>query len=251
MTAAPQAFFEVEPAASWPLDELASQRIRLRRGSALLASGARFSGLYAVRAGSCKAVMTAAGGDEHVAGHYIAGDVIGADAIASGFHDATVVALEDSELALMPLDRIEALARRDPGFQRSVSVLLSREIARDRKAMLMLGTMRAEQRAAGFLLDLSERYGRRGYSPREFVLRLSREDIGSHLGLSQETVSRTLSRLHRSGVLAVRGRSVKLLDREALQRVHTGSTPLSPMSKFASHGIKRKTGRAPTMQAVI
>jgi len=251
MIPAPQASPKAASAEAWPLDELASQRIRLRKGSALLASGARFSGLYAIRAGSCKAVMTGPGGEEHVAGHYIAGDVIGADAIGTGFHDSTVTALEDSEFALLPFDRVEALARRDPGFQRSLSVLLSREIARDRRAMLMLGTMRAEQRVAGFLLDLSERYGRRGYSPREFVLRLSRGDIGSHLGLSQETVSRTLSRFDDAGLLAVCGRRVELRDREALQQVHAETADVSRKSKFASHGIKRKTGRSPTMQAIL
>jgi CRP/FNR family transcriptional regulator len=251
MTPAPQPSPKAVLAGAWPLDELASQRIRLRKGSALLASGARFAGLYAIRAGSCKAVMTGPGGEEHVAGHYIAGDIIGADAIGTGFHDSAVVALEDSELALLPFERVEALARRDSGFQRSLNVLLSREIARDRRALLMLGTMRAEQRVAGFLLDLSDRYGRRGYSPREFVLRLSREDIGSHLGLSQETVSRTLSRFDDAGVLAVRGRSVELLDREALQRMHAETADVSRKSKFSSHGIKRTMGRSSTIQAVI
>ena len=79
--------------------------------------------------------------------------------------------------------------------------------------MLMLGTMRAEQRLAMFLLDLSDRYQARGYSPREFVLRMTREEIGSYLGLKLETVSRLFSRFHREGMLQVDGRNVKLFDR--------------------------------------
>ena len=85
--------------------------------------------------------------------------------------------------------------------------------------MLMLGTMRAEQRLASFLLDLADRYRARGYSSSEFVLRMTREEIGCHLGLKLETVSRLFSRFHKDGLIHVQGREVKLLDRIALQQL--------------------------------
>jgi CRP/FNR family transcriptional regulator, anaerobic regulatory protein len=132
-------------------------------------------------------------------------------------YDATVTALEDSEFCVIPFDRMEALARQNGDFQHRLSLLLSREIARERRVMLMLGTMRAEQRLAAFLLDLADRYRARGYSSCEFVLRMTREEIGSHLGLKLETVSRLFSRFHQEGLILVQGREVKLLDREALQ----------------------------------
>jgi CRP/FNR family transcriptional regulator len=77
--------------------------------------------------------------------------------------------------------------------------------------------MRSEQRLASFLLDLADRYGARGYSSREFVLRMSRQEIGLHLGLSHETVSRLLSTFHRQSLLRVRGRLLTIIDRGALQ----------------------------------
>ena len=200
------------------LEVLPTRRVRLRKGEVLVRNGDAFTGLLAIRCGSCKAVVTAAGGGQQVAAYYLAGDILGAEAIFAGSHDSTITALEDSECCELPLDRIEALAREDATFQRSLSTMLSREIGRGRKVMLMLGSMRAEQRLAAYLLDLAERYRLLGYSPKAFVLRMTREEIGSYLGLSQETVSRLFSCFHAEGLVQVQGREVTLLDASALQR---------------------------------
>ena len=112
----------------------------------------------------------------------------------------------------MPSEQIEKLARRSDPFRRNLHRLLSGEGLRAQTLMIVLGTMRAEQRLAVFLLDLSQRYRAHGYSPCEFVLRMTREEIGSHLGLKLETVSRLFSRFQRVGLIQVQGRTVKLLD---------------------------------------
>src|SRR4029453_9984023 len=150
--------------ATWQLDDLVSQRIRLRKGEVLVRSGDRFCSLYAIRTGSCKSVVTTPGGQQQIAGYHIAGDILGAEAIFATMYDATVTALEDSEFCVIPFERMETLARQNGDFQHRMALLLSREIARERRVMLMLGTMRAEQRLAAFLLDLAERYCARGHS---------------------------------------------------------------------------------------
>ena len=205
--------------AGWQLEDLVSQRVRLRKGEVLVRSGDRFASLYAIRSGSCKSVVTTRGGQQQIAGYHIAGDILGAEAIFVNAYDATVTALEDSEFCVIPFDRMETLARQNGDFQHRMALLLSREILRERRVMMMLGTMRAEQRLAAFLLDLADRYRARGYSSCEFVLRMTREEIGSHLGLKLETVSRLFSRFHQEGLILVQGREVKLLDREALQQL--------------------------------
>ena len=116
---------------------------------------------------------------------------------------------------MLPFTSLEALARDSERMQQTMHRLLAGEIARERTIMLMLGTMRAEQRVAAFLLDLARRYRERGYSSTEFVLRMTREEIGSYLGLKLETVSRLFSHLHREGLVQVQGRVVKLLDLSA------------------------------------
>ena len=116
-------------------------------------------------------------------------------------------------------DGLEKLARLDPAVQHDLNRTLARDIARRQAAMMMLGTMNAEQRMAAFLIDLSQRYLALGYSQTEFVLRLTREEIGSYLGLALETTSRLLSRFHREGLIELNGRAVKLLDLASLKKL--------------------------------
>jgi CRP/FNR family transcriptional regulator len=154
----------------------------------------------------------------------MAGDIIGTDGIGSGAHDCEAVMLEDTEVCALPFQQFAELSRRNSRLQHNLHRLLSREISRQRNVMMLLGTMDAEQRLAAFLLDLSERYQERGYSSREFVLRMTREEIGSYLGLKLETVSRLFSRFQREGLIQVQGRVVKLLDIPTLRQLVNGAS---------------------------
>jgi CRP/FNR family transcriptional regulator len=209
----------VEPEELVQMDPLVARRIRLHKGDALFRAGERFTSLYAIRSGSCKTVLPGEDGQDQVAGYHMAGDVIGTDGIGTEAHDCEAIALEDMEVCGLPFDRVEEFARQNAHFQRSLTRLLSREITRERRVTMILGTMHADQRLATFLLDLAHRYHERGYSSVEFVLRMTREEIGSHLGLKLETVSRLFSRFHEEGLIQVHGRVVKLLDRNALRKV--------------------------------
>lgn len=200
-------------------DKLVSTRIRLRKGDVLFHAGDRFTSLFAVRTGSCKTVAVTHDGSEQVCGHYLPGEVIGYEGIGSEQYSTQAVALEDSEVCVLPFERIEGLAQRTPAFQRFLYRLLSEAIVRERVSTIMLGTMRAEQRLAAFLLDLSNRYRSRGFSSSEFVLRMTREEIGSHLGLKLETVSRLFSRFAEEGLIDVHGRVIRILDAIGLQRL--------------------------------
>ena len=201
------------------IDGLVTTRTRLRKGATLFRTGDRFASLYAIRSGSCKTVALAADGHEQIAGYHMAGEILGLDGIGTDSHGCQAVALEDTEVCALPFERLQALALQSSGFQRNLYRLISREIARGHALILMLGTMHAEQRLAAFLLDLSQRYHARGYSSCEFVLRMTREEIGSYLGLKLETVSRLFSRFQREGLLQVEGRVVKLLDRSSVKQL--------------------------------
>ena len=200
-------------------DRFGTSRMRIHKGDTLYRARDRFSSLYAVRSGSCKTLILTEDGHEQVTAYHMPGEILGFDGIDSGAYFCQVVALEDTELCVLPYEELERLAHHSTTFQRNMHRLLSREIARDRRTMLMLGTMRAEQRLVAFLLDLAQRYHALGYSSCEFVLRMTREEIGSFLGLKLETVSRLFSRFHHDGLIQVQGRVVKLLDRSALERI--------------------------------
>ena len=205
------------------IDELVTARIRLRKGETLFRAGDRFTSLYAIRSGSCKTVSLTEDGHDQVSGYHMAGEIIGTDGIGADRYTSQAVALEDTEVCVLRFERLEAFGRQHVRFQHNLYRLLSREISREGKIALMLGTMLAERRLAVFLLDLSERYRARGYSSCEFVLRMTREEIGSFLGLKLETVSRLFSRFQREGLLQVQGRIVKLLDRASLKRMIEGA----------------------------
>ena len=201
------------------LDTLISSRKRVKRGEALFSVGDRFTSLYAVRSGFFKTCVTTADGRDQVTGFQMAGEIIGLDGIVSDHHACDAVALEDAEVCVMPFNQVEELSRQFTPLQHHVHRIMSREIVRDHSVMLLLGSMRAEERLAAFLLNLVQRLQARGFSPSEFNLRMTREEIGSYLGMTLETVSRTFSKFVDDGIIDVKQRYVHIKDTEALRRI--------------------------------
>ncbi len=198
------------------IDQLTQKRMRVLRHQALYKAGDPFHSVYAVRAGFFKTEGGTGDGRDQITGFQMAGELIGLDGISSGRHACSAVALEDSEVCIIPFNEMEALARAVPALQRSLHRLMSREMVQDHKLLALLGSGTAEERITAFLVDLSRRLSQRGYAASEFVLRMTREEIGRHLGLTLETVSRTLSRLQRQGTIRVQQRLVRIIDPKAL-----------------------------------
>ncbi len=200
------------------LDEISHLKRGYARGDYLYRSGDKFQALYAIHSGSFKTQVLYEDGREQVTGFQMAGEIIGLDAISTDRHTCEAVALEDSEVCELPFTKLEALSREMPSLQRHLHKIMSREIVRDQGIMLLLGSMRAEERLAAFLLNLSQRFAARGQSPTHFQLRMSRREIGSYLGLKLETVSRAFSHFQDDGLIRVKVRSVEILD---LPRLHS------------------------------
>jgi CRP/FNR family transcriptional regulator len=199
------------------LDTLIATRQRFKKGAPIFQGGDRFTALYAIRSGSCKTTVSDQSGREQVTGYHLMGDIIGFDGIGSGRHQCQAVSLEDTEVCEVPFARLEELSSRLPPLQRNLHRLLSREIMRDENLLLVVGSMDAQERIAAFLLNLSQRYQQRGYSSKEFVLRLTRRDIGSYLGMKLETASRLLSRFQSKGLIKIEKSVIRLLDLQALK----------------------------------
>jgi CRP/FNR family transcriptional regulator len=206
------------------LDALVETRRSVKRGELLYGAGEAFRSLYAVRTGFFKTRVAADDGRDHVTGYQMAGELLGFDGIGGERHTCDAVALEDSQVCVLPFAQLEMLSRQFGDLQRQLHKVMSREIVREHGVMLLLGSMRAEERLAAFLLNLTQRLQARGFSPTSLVLRMTREEIGSYLGLKLETVSRTFSKFHDDGVLEVRQRQLRVLDEPAL-RLLVNSTP--------------------------
>ena len=212
------------------LDEVIGKRRRLARDERLYQMGEPFRNLYAIRFGHFKTYQVNAAGEQQITGFQMAGELLGMDAISGDRHQCDAVALEDSEVCEIPFSRLEELFGQVPTLLRHFHRIMSQEITREQNVMLLLGNMRAEQRFAVFLINLSARYAARGYSSSSFQLRMSREDIGNYLGLTIESVSRLLSRFKKQGWIAVDKREVTLLEAAHLKAMAAGTEQCSPMN---------------------
>lgn len=205
------------------LDGLVARRRSVPRGEALFRNGERFEALYAVRTGFFKTCVGSEDGRDQVTGFQMAGELLGLDGISSDHHHCDAIALEDSSVCVIPYAQLEALSREFTVLQHQFHKIMSREIVRDHGVMLLLGNMRAEERLAAFLLNLTQRLQARGFSSSSLVLRMTREEIGSYLGLKLETVSRAFSRFHEDGLLEVRQRQLRVLNQAGLQALVNAS----------------------------
>jgi len=199
------------------LDQIISNRRRIKRGASLFSAGEAFTALYAVRSGFFKTCITSADGRDQVTGFQMMGEIMGLDGIVQDHHSCDAIALEDSEVCIMPFDRIEELSREFGTLQRHIHKIMSREITRDQGVMLLLGNMRADERLAAFLVNLVQRLHARGFSQSEVVLRMTRKEIGNYLGMQLETVSRTFSKFVEDGIIDVNQRHITIKDIEALR----------------------------------
>ncbi|EWM43608.1 cyclic nucleotide-binding domain protein [Bordetella holmesii 30539] len=201
------------------LDDLIKERVRIEKGHTLYELDAALDAVYGVRYGSLKTQLEDASGQLQITGFHLPGEIVGLDGMLESRHVSNAVALEDSEVCVIRLSEIDRVAHHLPSLQQQFRRLMSREITRSHQMLATLGSMRSEQRLAAFLLNLSQRYAALGYSSTQFVLRMSREEIGNYLGLTLETVSRLFSRFAREGLIRINQREVELLDLPGLRQL--------------------------------
>jgi CRP/FNR family transcriptional regulator len=191
----------------------------VKAGQALFRSGEIFDAVYLVRTGFVKTVVLLEDGREQVTGLHMPGEMLGMDGLASGRYASDALALDDSDVCVVPYDRLETLSHGAREVQRHLHRMFSHEIVREQRMMLLLGSMRADERVSAFLLNLSERLTARGYSPSDFVLRLTRDEIGSLLGMKLETVSRIFSKFQKARLIEIDGKHVRIVSIGGLRAV--------------------------------
>ena len=199
------------------LDSIVKRNRPLQRGDHLFRAEEPFRNLFVVKTGAVKTFTQTNDGDEQVVGFHLPGEVLGLDAIQNGHHGCSARALETTAICELPFERLEDLSSNIPSLQHQMFRLLSKEISQEAEMMALLGRSTAEERVASFLLSLSERFKRRGFSATDFFLSMSRQEIGSYLGLALETVSRLFTRFQDEKILKVERKHVQILDMERLR----------------------------------
>lgn len=201
------------------LDAIVKRDRPFHRGEYLFHAGDRFRHLYVVKTGSLKTFSPGTDGEEKVVGFHLPCELLGLDAIQDEIHGCSARALETTAVCDLPFDRLEELATSIPSLQHQMFRLMSKEITHDVEMMTQLGRSTAEERVAAFLVSLSERFSRRGFSATDFFLSMSRQELGSYLGLALETVSRLLTRFQGENILKVDRKHVVITDLDRLKQI--------------------------------
>jgi len=201
------------------LDTIIERKKPIQKGQEIFKAGEEMKSLYAIRSGTLKSYTITEQGDEQITAFHLAGDLVGFDAIGSGSHPSFAQALETAMICEIPYNTLDSLSVSMPKLRQQVLRLMSSEIVSDQEMILLLSKKNAEERLASFIHNLSIRYAARGFSPREFRLSMTRGDIGNYLGLTVETISRLLGRFQKTGMIAVKGKYITVLDQSQLSEL--------------------------------
>lgn len=198
------------------LNSIVQKRRPLKRGDILFSSGQPLDSIYVAREGAFKTVVFNSDGDSQVTGFHLPGEILGLDALGTSLHTCDAIALTLADVCIIPLSELEQVALQIPGLQHQLLKIIGQTINRDQKHIELLSKKNAHERVAIFLHQLAERYKLLGRSEQRFLIPMSREDIGSYLGLVIETVSRTLSKMQDEGLISVNGRDIQILNKDRL-----------------------------------
>jgi CRP/FNR family transcriptional regulator len=221
-------------------EEFLFQHVQFKTGQRIHTIGQPFDTLYIVHSGFLKTVLIDEFGNEQVLSFPMKGDLFGVDGIHTRRYASEAVALSNCDLILLPFKKFTALGRAHIELEHAMYSVMSRELVREQAMVSMLGALSAEARVARFLVSLSERFAEMGYSSKLFNLRMTRHEIGSYLGLTLETVSRTLSAFNEIGLITVDQRSIGIKDVDALKTLRR----LPPSSSRAKQGAAKKAKQA-------
>jgi len=200
------------------ISQVIKARKTLQRGDFIYREGDHFKGILAIKSGSAKLVANDSHGNEHILNILLPGELLGFDGLSTEKHGCAAIALETMTFCILPADSMEQLFQKLPRLTRELFRHSGEKMLED-KNQLVLSKRPAEERLAYFLISLSERLKRRGFSSSEFKLSLTRQEIGNHLGLALETVSRLLKKFQDDGLIAVQNRFIQILDIHALKNL--------------------------------
>ena len=208
------------------LDEIVKRGRPLKKGEFLFRQGDAFGSVFAVRSGSLKTFSVTDLGQEQITGFHLPSELVGLSGMDTELYPVSAQALETTSVCEIPFERLDELSVQLPQLRRQLMRVMSREIRDDQQMMLLLSKKTADERIATFLVNLSARFRARGYSANQFRLAMSRNEIGNHLGLAVETVSRVFTRFQQNEMIDAEGKEVIILKPIELCALAGGSLEL-------------------------
>lgn len=201
------------------LDQIIERKRPLKKGELLFHQGEEFDSVFAVRTGTLKTFNITNSGEEQITGFYCPSELVGLSGIDDNHYPVSAKALETTTVCEIPFSHLEQLSSQIPSLKHQLFRLMSRKICDDQQMMVLLGKKNADEKVASFLLNLSHRFKKRGYSATAFRLSMSRGEIGNYLGLAVETVSRVMTRFQKNGLIDVDGKEISIIDMTEMEKL--------------------------------
>jgi CRP/FNR family transcriptional regulator, anaerobic regulatory protein len=196
---------------------------RIETGGTVISEGEPATDLFNVVRGSVKLYKLLPDGRRQVTGFLFPGDFLGI--ALNDIYAYTAEAIEPLQLCRFPRKKLEALLVELPRLERRLLGETAHELAEAQDQMLLLGRKTAKERVASFLVSLSRRAVKRRRPASPLELPMSRTDMADFLGLTTETVSRTLTRLRQAKLIADNGRKgIAILDSAGLRALVDGES---------------------------
>lgn len=215
------------------LDDIIRRGRPIQKGQLLFEQGSDAQSVFAVRTGALKTYTLASNGEEQITGFHLASELIGLSGYHADKYPLTAKALETTTVCEIPMPQLDELADDLPDLRKQLMRTMGTEIRHDQNMMLLLSKKNADERVASFLLDISQRYQRRGFSATHFRLPMSRVDISNYLGLAVETISRVFTRFQKNEWIETQGKEVILLDHNMLYDL----AGLAPVNEKCLHEV--------------
>lgn len=177
----------------------------------------KFQYLYVVQKGAIKTYQTEADGHELIRGFYFAGEILGYEAISAGFYPFSAVSLCETLICEIPYSSLLKFLQNKILLQENILHSISQQL----NIGVYLASSTADQRLAAFLIDLSTRLHLLN-TEAEFILPMTRQDIGNYLRLTAETISRIFSRFQKRKLIKINHKKIKFLQFTSLQKIAEG-----------------------------
>jgi CRP/FNR family transcriptional regulator len=208
-----------EPPSSSSDEGTLYHHVRFHKGQRLFLCGEAFKSLFLIKTGFLKNVLIDESGNEQILSFPMKGDLIGFDGFNNHTHSTEAVALSDVDAIILPCKTFALQMNSHPELENLIYQQMSKEVIREQRMIGVIGALPAEARVARFLISLGRQFERIGYSKTNFNLRMTRQEIGSYLGITLETVSRTLSAFQSLGYIAIDMRNVQILEEDTLTHI--------------------------------
>ncbi|WP_353433011.1 Crp/Fnr family transcriptional regulator [Polynucleobacter sp. MWH-UH23A] len=191
-------------------------RKSLQEGQYVYRRDGLFTNAYSLRFGAVKSELVFRDGIPQVTHFSVPGEVLGLDGLSSGKYQLDAICLGSVEVCSIPIADVKAMIQSYPEFMSELANALSDLLNISYAHNYDLMNLSSLERVADFLINYSNRLSTVGYDRDHFILPMSRPDLANYLGITVETLSRSLSHLEKINVIKSKNREITFISRSPI-----------------------------------